>query len=812
MQEASSETTIQEQKYEEAYRKTLQYFPYQDELATKVFLDKYALRDNTGAIAEQTPDEMHRRLAREFARIEANKFSKPYSEEFLFKLFERFSHIIPQGSPMFGIGNPNQIVSLSNCFVIPSPEDSYGGILKSDEYLVQICKRRGGVGFDISNLRPNKTPTTNASRSSTGIIPFMHRYSHSINEVGQDGRRGALMMTLSVHHPEIMEFIESKRNKGAIEGANISVRLTDEFLTAVTNNSEYQVRWPVITQPGKEPKISKMINAKEVWNKIIDNAHFRAEPGLLFWDNIIRESPADCYPGFTSTSTNPCSEIPMCPNDSCRLMLINVFACIIDAFTDKAKFSFDKLYQLAKVAQRLMDDMIDLELECIDKILHKIEFDPENESTKRTELDLWIGIRQKCIDGRRTGLGLTGIGDAIASIGLKYGSQESIDFVDKVYQTLKHAAYRSSVDMAKELGAFPAWNYELEKNCPFLVRLFEEDPALKADMIQYGRRNIALLTSAPAGTTSIEGQVTTGIEPLVWISYVKRKKINANDENSRVDFVDASGNKWQHFKVFHPKVRMWMDVTGKTDEKESPWYGCCANDINWVSRVKLQAAAQKHVDHAISSTVNLPKDVDVETVSQIYEAAWKHGCKGMTVYREGCRDGVLVSSTFQKRPKTIPCDIYHPSVKGNWYFVLVGIHNGKPYEVFAGKHENIGIRNYTKGEIAKYKRKGYQLTFEGEPILENIADLIDDNESAITRLVSLLLRHENDISFVVHQLEKVPGGLNSFSKAIARILKKYIPDGVQVYGEDCPDCKAPGTLVRQEGCVLCSSCGWTKCN
>jgi ribonucleoside-diphosphate reductase alpha chain len=805
--------------YEDALRESLIYFN-SDELATRVFLDKYALRDKAENLLEKTPDDMHWRIAEEVARIEQTKYKCPYTKEFIFSYLYHFEKIIPQGSPMYGIGNPFQFVSLSNCFVLDSPEDSYGGILNSDEQLVQICKRRGGVGLDISNLRPNRSPTSNASRTSTGIIPFMERYSNSIREVGQSGRRGALMITVSVHHPEIEEFIQVKSDKKKVTGANISVRLTDEFLNAVTNDTEYELRWPVNS---KDPKISNMVSARKIWNLIIDNAYKHAEPGILFWDTILRESPSDCYKdfGFETISTNPCSEIPLCKLDSCRLLVVNLFHAVKFPFTQNSYFDFEELFETVYVAQRIMDDIIDLELEAIDRVINKIEGDPESLRVKRNELDLWKGIKEKCIQGRRTGTGPTAVGDAMAAIGIKYGSPESLQFVDKVYKTIKLAAYRSSVDMAKELGCFPIWNKEVEKDCPFLLRIKDEDTELWNDMQKYGRRNIALLTTAPAGSTSLVAQTTSGIEPLFMQYFIKRKKINANDENTDVDYVDLMGDKWQNFRVYHPKLKMWMDVTGETDDTKSPWYGCCAEDLDWTMRVKLQATAQKHVDHAISSTVNLPEYIPTDVVARIYTAAWAEGCKGMTVYRKNCRSGVLIEDKESKeeveavdvsikRPKSLDCDIYHPSVKGEQYFVIVSFCGGKPYEVFAGKNGTIKAK-YVTATVTKVKKGVYRLHSGEDTIIENISAQVEDDQEAITRLVSLLLRHGNDLSFVVLQLEKVPGHLLSFSKAIARILKKYIPDGTKVNGEECPTCQTE-SLIRQEGCVLCKNCGWTKCS
>jgi len=714
------------------------------------------------------------------------------------------------------------LVSL-NCFVVDSPADSYGAILRADQQMVQICKRRGGVGLDISNLRPNKTPTSNAAKTSTGIIPFAERFSNSIREVAQNGRRGALMVSLSVHHPEILEFASAKRDLKRLTGANISVRLSDEFLKAVEKDEDYELRWPVDSE---SPKISIKKNARQVWRSIIKNAHAMAEPGLLFWDTILRESPADCYAklGFRTLSTNPCGELPLCAFDSCRLLLLNLFAYVVNPFTDKAYFDYAKFIEDAKVAQRFMDDIIDLELESIAKILHKIKNDPEDSDVKKVELDLWAKIKKTCESGRRTGTGITALGDTLAALGIKYGSEDSIKTVGEIYKTLKLACYRSSVEMAKELGAFPVWDRELEKDCPFLLRIKDEDPQLYKDMSKFGRRNISLLTSAPAGSVSILTMTTSGIEPLFEMSYTKKKKINPNDKNARIDMKDDNGDCWQTFKVYHPKVKQWMEISGCDDVKKSPWYGCTAADLNWESRVKLQAAATANICHSISSTVNLPNSATVEDVAKIYETAWRSGCKGITVYRDGCRDGVLIKDTVAKekknliakndapkRPKTLPADIHHIKVLGKEYFVLVGMYEGDPYEVFAGP--NGMIDNEVKhGKIIREKRGSYRAEFDNGQAMESIIDCEDEYEEAMTRMISCSLRHGADISFIVHQLEKTKGLYVGFAKSVAKALKKYIKDGTKVTGEVCKKCGSDKHMQRREGCVFCMSCGESKCS
>jgi len=808
-------------EHNEAVEASVEYFGG-DELAAKVFIDKYALKNKEGKLVEKTPDDMHRRIAKEFARIELRKFACPMTEDEIFDLLKGFKYIVPQGSPMAGIGNTYQTVSLSNCYVVPSPLDSYGSITYTDQELVQISKRRGGVGVDISNLRPAGAPTNNAAKNSTGIVSFMQRYSNTIREVGQEGRRGALMISCDIHHPQAMDFATVKNDETKVTGANISLRLSDEFLTAVSKGESFEQRWPV---DAREPIIRKQQDAKELWNAIIHSAWLRAEPGLLFWDNIIRESPADCYAefGFKTISTNPCSEIPLSAYDSCRLLVQNLFSYVVNPFQDNAYFDYELFYKHAQIAQRLMDDLVDLELECINKIISKIFADPEPDFVKKTELDLWHSIKDACIKGRRTGTGFTGLGDTIAALGFKYGSKESIGVAEKIYRTLKLGAYRSSVDMAKEIGAFPIYNSELEKNNPFIQRIAVDDPALYADMLKYGRRNIALLTIAPTGTVSIQTQTTSGLEPLFMLNpYTRRKKINPNDKNTRVDFVDQSGDSWQEFEVYHPKVKMWMDVTGETDLQKSPWAGACANDLNWVDRVELQAAMQKHCDHAISSTINLPNNVTEEKVAEIYEAAWKAGCKGITVYRDGCRSGVLVNKEtekkaepeFKKRPRSLQSVVAHPRVKGQEYFVIVGLNEDdreRPYEVFAGKN-GFFSKTIESGVIHKVKRGHYQLLDnDGEVTIENITDHLESDEEALTRMVSISLREGVDISYIVHQLEKVKGDLTSLSKAMARCLKKFIKDGTEVKGEDCQDCNTP-SLERSNGCVICKNCGWTKCS
>jgi len=875
--------------YNEALEASIKYFN-DNEMAARIFLDKYALRNEKDEIVEKTPEDSHWRIANEFARIEAKKFKKPLTAKQIFSYLDHFSKIIPQGSPMSGIGNPYQVVSLSNCFVLPSPLDSYAGICKTDEELVQISKRRGGVGTDIANLRPANAPTRNAARTSTGTIPFMSRYSNSIREVGQNGRRGAEMMTQSIHHPESVilwdpetdgevfvtqirdkdignfdissvnynpkkpDFATVKYDRTKVTGANISLRLTDEFLNAVVTGEKYEQRWPIEKNPNSPPSISKMVDARKVWDKIIYSAWQTAEPGVLFWDNIIKESVADCYKdfGFQTLSTNPCGEIPLSAYDSCRLLVLNLFGFVKNPYTKDAYFDYKEFYETAQIAQRLMDDLVDLEEECILKIIQKVKSDPEPDDVKFRELNLWNNVLEACRSGRRTGTGITALGDTIAACNVGYGTKDGINMTDRIYQTLKFACYQSSIDMAKELGAFPVWDHELEKDNPYLLRIKNEALVLNdvygkhtsledekgqtitiinghelwSEMKKYGRRNIALLTTAPVGTMSNLAKLlsfygtSSGIEPEFDITpYTRKKKGNPGDQNFRSDSVDGNGDHWMHFEVRCSALKDWMQVTGETDYKKSPWFENCANDLDWTLRVRLQAAAQKHVDHSISSTVNLPNDVTVEKVKEIYETAWKAGCKGITVYRDGCRSGVLVREQEKKdviaktqpvrRPSSLPCDVHHIKVKGTDYFVMVGKYKGEPYEVFAGANGFIE-RGVKTGEITKQSRGHYLAKLDDGSEVKNIAEYISDEEEAVTRLASTALRHGTDINFVTHQLEKVRGDMQGFAKAMSRALKKYIPDGSKVAGESCAECG--GNLVRQEGCVKCSICQWTKCS
>tara|TARA_R110000772_G_scaffold249530_2_gene363807 strand:- start:6541 stop:8976 length:2436 start_codon:yes stop_codon:yes gene_type:complete len=805
--------------YDEALKGSESYFNGQA-LPAKVFVDKYALRDSEDNLLENSPLKMHQRMAKEFARIESGKFKVPLTEKEIFNYFDGFKYICPQGSPMYGIGNSHSIVSLSNCYVLDAPLDSYSSILEVDEQLVNISKRRGGVGICLDNLRPKGTLTRNSARSSTGIVSWMRRYSNSIREVGQNSRRGALMLTLSVHHPDILDFATIKNDDKEVTGANISITLTKEFLKALENNEEYELHWPL-----KNPTITEKVSAKMVWNTIIHSAWLRAEPGLIMWDNVERFTPTEVYDHYKSLSSNPCSEILLNALDSCRLICINLLSFVESPFTKKAYFNWKKFKEVSKVTQRLMDDLVDLESEKIDQILVKIDSDPEPEHVKTRERKMWLRIKKNNDEGRRTGTGITALGDTLAALGVEYGSDKSIKVTEKIYKELKLACYESSVDMAEELGAFKVFDSKKEVKSEFILRIKNEDPALFERMMKFGRRNIALLTTAPTGSVSILTQTTSGIEPAFAIFHTRRKKINPNDENARVDFKDEIGDCWQEFPVYHPTVEKWMKVTGETDIEKSPWHGSCAQDIDWINRVKIQAAAQKHVCHAISSTINLPKDVKEEKISEIYKEAFRSGCKGITVYRDGCRSGVLitekdsedgiVSSIAPKRPKVLDCEVHHPMHGGERFYVVVGLLDGSPYEVFTGPNndgeDDVFIPKSIKdGNLEKRSRGNYILTNNDKDFKCKLNNgHSDDTADALTRMISTSLRHGVGISFIIHQLEKTKGDLTSFSKILGRTLKKYIKDGSEVHGEECGECK--GKLTRESGCVTCRDCGWSKC-
>ena len=823
--------------FKDALARSTAYFGG-DELAANVFITKYALTDKDGELCEMTPDDMHRRLAVEFARVES-KYPNPMNENEIYDLFKDFKYIVPQGSPMSGVGNPYQVQSISNCFVIESPYDSYGGILKSDQELVQIAKRRGGVGFDVSTIRPRGRTTANCARTTDGIEVFMDRFSNSCREVAQNGRRGALMLTISVHHPQIEDFIKIKRDLSRVTGANISIRLSDEFMHAVEGGGKFELRFPV---ESSDPVVSEMVSAQDLWDKIIDSAHECAEPGLLFWDTAKKLTPSDIYSdeGFGSTSTNPCGEIVLSPYDSCRLMVVNLLSFVKNPYTKTAEFDYQKMAAVVQRAQRLMDDMIDLEIEQVDKILDKINNDPEPTSVKAIELGLWAKIKEMAKLGRRTGLGVTAVGDALAALGVTYGSEDSVSVVESFYKTLAINAYRSSCFLAKERGAFGVHDHSKEIGHEFLQRIWEEAPDVYEMSKKYGRRNIALTTTAPAGSVSTLTQTTSGIEPAFMLRYTRRKKLTENDIDGRVDFVDDSGDRWQEYDVYHHGFKKWMENLtvgeGETMSNEklvemSPYNGATAAEIDWVAKVKMQAAAQKWVCHAISNTTNLPNDTTTETVKSVYMTGWKSGCKGVTVYRDGSRSGVLVSTEDQpgvftshdapSRPEGLECSIHHVNIKNNAWTILVGLMDGRPYEVMGGLQKYIEIpKKYSKGTIIKHHYKTRNSRYDlrigkngDEILIKDIVSVFDNpNHAGFTRTISLALRHGAQINYVVEQLQKDREmDMFSFSKVIARVLKNYIKDGTVPGKAECDNCGAEGTLVYQEGCVMCTACGSGKC-
>ena len=839
---------------EEARVASKEYFGG-DELAAQVWVNKYALKDSQGNLYERTPADMHWRLANEIARIE-EKYPNPISAQQLFDLFDHFRYIVPQGSPMTGIGNNFQVSSLSNCFVIgvDGLADSYGGIFKIDEEQVQLMKRRGGVGHDLTHIRPEGSPVKNSALTSTGIVPFMERYSNSTREVAQGGRRGALMLSVAIKHPDSEKFIDAKMVQGKVTGANVSVKIDDDFMRAVESEEEYTQQYPVYSN---SPMITKKTNAKALWDKIIHNAWSSAEPGVLFWDTIIRESVPDCYAdlGYRTVSTNPCGEIPLCPYDSCRLLAINLYSYVENPFTAEAKFNFDLFRKHVGLAQRIMDDIIDLEIEKIEKILAKVQSDPEDNIVKRTEYELWEKIMDKTLKGRRTGVGVTAEGDMLAALGLRYGTEEATEFSEKVHSVIAVEAYRSSVQMAKERGAFEVYDAKREENNPFVARIKAQDEALYEEMVKYGRRNIACLTIAPTGTTSIMTQTTSGIEPAFMPVYKRRRKVNPNDVNVRVDFVDAEGDAFEEYIVFHHKFAEWMRVNGIDTEKNytqeeldeivarSPYYKATSNDIDWLQKVKMQGRVQKWVDHSISVTINLPATATEELVSQLYLEAWKSGCKGCTIYRDGSRSGVLVSVSKKdeekkddkrcvcfsmseyERPKELNCDIVRFQNKKEKWIAFVGLKDGRPYEIFTGiADDEEGIllpKSVTEGKIIKttdeegnrrydfqYKNtRGYKTTVEG------LSHKFDKEYWNYAKLISGVLRYGMPIDQVVKlvgSLQLDSESINTWKAGVERALKKYIPDGTQMESMECPECHQH-TIVMKEGCLVCSNCGYSKC-
>ncbi|MDX1543098.1 MAG: adenosylcobalamin-dependent ribonucleoside-diphosphate reductase [Christiangramia sp.] len=835
---------------EQAYEASLKYFKG-DDLAARVWVNKYALKDSKGNIYELTPDDMHRRIAKEIARIE-KKYPNPMSEEEVFDLIKNFKYIVPQGSPMAGIGNPYQVGSLSNCFVIGNDgdSDSYGGIMKIDQEQVQLMKRRGGVGHDLSHIRPKGSAVKNSALTSTGIVPFMERYSNSTREVAQDGRRGALMLSVSINHPDAENFIDAKMEQGKVTGANVSVRIDDDFMKAVKNNSNYTQKYPVFSQ---NPKFSKEIQAEKLWKKIVHNAWQSAEPGILFWDTVINESVPDCYAdlGYKTVSTNPCGEIPLCPYDSCRLLAINLYSYVEEPFTKNAKFNYDLFKKHVGAAQRIMDDIIDLELEKIDNILSKIDADPENEEIKAVEKNLWLNIRKKAYEGRRTGIGITAEGDMLAGLGIKYGSKKGIDFSVDVHKNITLATYRASVETAKERGAFSIYDSDREKDNPLINRIKEADEKLYYDMIEHGRRNIALLTIAPTGTTSLMTQTTSGIEPVFLPVYKRRRKVNPNDKDARVDFVDEVGDSWEEYVVFHHRFKEWMKVNGHDTEKNytqeeldklvkmSPYYQATSNDVDWLSKVKMQGAVQKWIDHSISVTINLPNDVDEELVGKLYMEAWEAGCKGVTVYRDGSRSGVLISNeekkeeeaeeapgTFPlKRPQTLTADVVRFQNNKDKWIAFIGLVDGRPYEIFTGfaddeegiliprwVNEGLIIKNRDEDGTSRYdfqyeNKRGYKTTIEG------LSHKFNPEYWNYAKLISSTLRHGMSIDKVVdliNSLQLDSESINTWKNGVVRALKRYIADGTVAKKEKCNNCNS-SNLIYQEGCLTCKDCGSSKC-
>ena len=840
--------------YDEAYDASLEYFKG-DELAARVWVNKYAVKDSFGNIYEKSPEDMHWRIANEVARVEA-KYPNALSSQELFDLLDHFKYIVPQGSPMTGIGNDYQIASLSNCFVIglDGSADSYGAIIRIDEEQVQLMKRRGGVGHDLSHIRPKGSPVKNSALTSTGLVPFMERYSNSTREVAQDGRRGALMLSVSIKHPDSESFIDAKMTEGKVTGANVSVKLDDEFMQAAVEGKPYTQQYPI---DSPNPMVSKEIDASALWRKIVHNAWKSAEPGVLFWDTIIRESVPDCYAdlGFRTVSTNPCGEIPLCPYDSCRLLAINLYSYVVNPFTPEAYFDFDLFKKHVALAQRIMDDIIDLELEKIERILEKIDSDPESMEVKGSERHLWEKIYHKSGLGRRTGVGITAEGDMLAAMGLRYGTEEATEFSEKVHKTIALEAYRSSVNMAKERGAFEIYDAEREKNNPFINRLKEADPELYEEMKKYGRRNIACLTIAPTGTTSLMTQTTSGIEPVFMPVYKRRRKVNPNDANVHVDFVDETGDAFEEYVVFHHKFLTWMKINGYDPDKrytqeeidelveKSPYYQATSNDVDWLMKVKMQGRIQKWVDHSISVTINLPNNVSEDLVNQLYVEAWRSGCKGCTVYRDGSRAGVLISTkkkdkkeeeeecrckppqVVEVRPKVLEADVVRFQNNKEKWVAFVGLLDGRPYEIFTGlQDDEEGIvlpKSVTSGRIIKSydedgtkhydfqfeNKRGYKMTIEG------LSEKFNKEYWNYAKLISGVLRWRMPIEQVIKlvgSLQLDSENINTWKNGVERALKKYVQDGTEAKGVKCPNC-GHETLVYQEGCLICKTCGSSRC-
>jgi ribonucleoside-diphosphate reductase alpha chain len=828
--------------HDEAVQASIEYFKG-DELAARVWANKYALKDSYGNLFEKTPDDMHHRLAREIHRVE-RKYKNPLSEDLIFNVLKDFKYIVPQGGPMTGIGNDYQIASLSNCFVIGNEgtSDSYGGIMKIDQEQVQLMKRRGGVGHDLSHIRPKGTPVLNSALTSTGVVPFMERYSNSTREVAQDGRRGALMLSISIKHPDSGKFIDAKLESGKVTGANVSVKLTDDFMAAVEGKTTFRQQYPVNSP---NPKYATDIDALQLWNKIIHNAWKSAEPGVLFWDTIIKESVPDCYAdlGFATVSTNPCGEIPLCPYDSCRLLAINLYSYVKDPFTSKAEFDFELYKEHVGLAQRMMDDIIDLEMEKVDAILAKINADPEKDELKRVERNLWMNIKEKCEQGRRTGIGITAEGDMLAALGMRYGSDEATEFSVEVHKTLALEAYKSSTYLAKERGPFTIYDAEREAQNPFILRMKEADPVMYNNMVKFGRRNIALLTIAPTGTTSLMTQTTSGIEPIFSTFYKRRRKVNPNDKDVTVTFRDEVGDSWEEFNVFHHKFVDWLVLNGydpdnvtRMGDKEiesiiekSPYYKSTANDVDWVAKVRMQGAIQKWVDHSISVTINLPADVKEEMVSELYLTAWKSGCKGATVYRDGSRNGVLIAGKTEvrserpKRPKVLDADVIRFSINEEKWVAFVGLKDSKPYEIFTGLADDEVFpipKSIVKGKIIKIKEEGDKTRYDFQytdkygykKTIEGLSHMFLPEFWNYAKLISGVLRHEMPIADVVTLVESLrldSESINNWKNGVEKALKKYIPNGTKAKGK-CGECGSDN-LVYEEGCLICKDCGCSKC-
>ena len=839
--------------YDEAYEESLRYFQG-DELAARVWVNKYAVKDSFGNIYEKSPEDMHWRIANEVARIES-KYPNALTAKELYDLLDHFKYIVPQGSPMTGIGNDYQVASLSNCFVIgvDGAADSYGAIIKIDEEQVQLMKRRGGVGHDLSHIRPKGSPVKNSALTSTGLVPFMERYSNSTREVAQDGRRGALMLSVSIKHPDSEAFIDAKMTEGKVTGANVSVKLDDAFMQAAVDGKPYLQQYPI---DSSDPTFTKEIDASTLWKKIVHNAWKSAEPGVLFWDTIIRESVPDCYAdlGYRTVSTNPCGEIPLCPYDSCRLLAINLYSYVVNPFKPNAYFDFDLFKKHVALAQRIMDDIIDLELEKIERIMHKIDEDPENDEVKRAERVLWEKIYKKSGQGRRTGVGITAEGDMLAALGLRYGTEEATEFSEKVHKTVALGAYRSSVEMAKERGAFEIYDNKREQNNPFIQRLAEADPELYEEMKKYGRRNIACLTIAPTGTTSLMTQTTSGIEPVFLPVYKRRRKVNPNDTNVHVDFVDETGDVFEEYIVFHHKFVTWMEANGYDPSKrysqeeidelvaKSPYYKATSNDVDWLMKVKMQGRIQKWVDHSISVTINLPNDVDEDLVNRLYVEAWKSGCKGCTVYRDGSRSGVLISAKSDKnkkeelppckpptvvevRPRILEADVVRFQNNKEKWVAFVGLLDGHPYEIFTGlQDDDEGIllpKSVTSGRIIKNidedGTKRYDFQFENKrgykTTIEGLSEKFNKEYWNYAKLISGVLRYRMPIEQVIKlvgSLQLNSENINTWKNGVERALKKYIQDGTEAKGKKCPNC-GNETLVYQEGCLICTTCGASRC-